>query len=613
MSHHHLKIILSACAFAAVTLVATAQNASSTFYGISKQLNYVQGSTAAPVLSTTEAGLFEVALPENTAGSFRTPAGVTRNITASEGGFRQFFATRAAMDAAFPDGTYTMSVGNVSGIALSLQPSYPSDIPRVTNGTWNQNRLVVDPAQGFTIQFNTFTNWGAAGTISHAYVSLWEGNGDDIVAVERFSTEPGGPLNSVVIPAGKLVAGHTYNVEAGWFSGTVNSTAVPNAFGFAGGSYQLEFQVAAVAAAPAAPVFTAQPASQTIAAGSTVVFSAAASGSPAPAYQWRRGTTNITGATSSTLVLSGANASAGSYTCVATNSVGNATSTAAVLTVAAAAAGDVGRLVNLAIRTGAGTGAQTLIVGVSTGGAGTSGNKDLLIRAVGPSLAPFGLTGLLADPVATIFQGSTSVATNDNWGGDAQVTARATQVAAFGLTSTASLDAALAFSPAAGSYTVQITGKNNGTGLTLAEIYDGTASAAFTATTPRLINVSARTQVGTGGDVLIAGFVVGGTTAKTVLIRAIGPTLGAFGVTGTLADPRLQLFSGATVLRENDNWGGDAQLTTIGTSVGAFALADATSKDSILLITLPPGSYTAQVSGVGNTTGVALVEVYEVP
>ena len=158
-----------------------------------------------------------------------------------------------------------------------------------------------------------------------------------------------------------------------------------------------------------------------------------------------------------------------------------------------------------------------------------------------------------------------------------------------------------------------MTGNNGGTGLALAEIYDATATSAVTATSSRLVNVSARTQVGTGGDVLIAGFAIGGTTAKTVLIRAIGPGLTQFGVTGILTDPRLQLFSGTTQLRENDNWGREAQLTMVGNSVGAFALSEPGSRDAVMLVTLPPGSYTAQVSGMNNGTGIALVEVYDVP
>ena len=118
--------------------------------------------------------------------------------------------------------------------------------------------------------------------------------------------------------------------------------------------------------------------------------------------------------------------------------------------------------------------------------------------------------------------------------------------------------------------------------------------------------------MGTGGDILIAGFVIGGQTSKTVLIRAIGPTLGAFGVPGVLANPKLELFTGSTKINENDNWGGAPALSDAFLSVAAFPLP-AASADAVLLVTLAPGSYTAQVSGVGATTGVALVEVYEIP
>ena len=115
------------------------------------------------------------------------------------------------------------------------------------------------------------------------------------------------------------------------------------------------------------------------------------------------------------------------------------------------------------------------------------------------------------------------------------------------------------------------------------------------------------------GATLTAGFVVGGTTAKTVLVRAIGPGLAQFAVGGTMPDPKLALFNGASVkIGENDNWGGAAQLTAVGNSVGAFAITTLDSKDAMLLVTLAPGSYSAQVSAA-DAGGAALVEVYEVP
>jgi hypothetical protein len=131
--------------------------------------------------------------------------------------------------------------------------------------------------------------------------------------------------------------------------------------------------------------------------------------------------------------------------------------------------------------------------------------------------------------------------------------------------------------------------------------------------------VSARTQVGTADGILIAGFVIGGTTPCTVLVRGIGPTLGDYGVAGALANPQLTLYQTIngtnTQVGYNDDWGQASNAATIATKssqVGAFSLSQ-TSKDSVILVTLQPGVYSAQVSGVGNTTGVALVEIYEVP
>ena len=268
---------------------------------------------------------------------------------------------------------------------------------------------------------------------------------------------------------------------------------------------------------------------------------------------------------------------------------------------------------NLAIRAQAGSEAQTLIVGFQIGGSGTTGTKPVLLRAVGPTLGQFGVPGVLADPGIEIFNGQNKVDENDDWAGNAQIGTVGVQVGAFPFSSNTTKDAAI-FKPAlsAGSSSVWVKANARGTGVALAELYDATPVAMFTATTPRLTNVAARTMVGTGSDMLFAGFTISGTAFKTVLIRAIGPTLDVFGVPGTLTDPKLELFAGSTKIFENDNWGGGDTLADAFVSVGAFPLPS-TSRDAALLLTLAPGSYTVQVSGVGGTTGVALVEVYEVP
>lgn len=267
------------------------------------------------------------------------------------------------------------------------------------------------------------------------------------------------------------------------------------------------------------------------------------------------------------------------------------------------------RLVNLSVRSAAGTGSDTLIVGfVVDGGKG----KQLLIRGVGPTLATFGVGGVLPDPVLALFNSSsTQIVANDDWGSAsnaAQISSISDQLWAF-LLPGGSRDAVLLISLDGGAYSAQVSGKGGASGVALVEVYDAAANNVA-----RLTNVSARSRVGTGADVLIAGFVVDGTTPKKLLIRAAGPTLAGFGVGGTLADPQLALFKQgvASPIAQNDNWGGMAELKVASSSVYAFSFADS-SKDAALLVTLQPGGYSAQVSGVGNTTGVALVEVYELP
>ena len=371
-----------------------------------------------------------------------------------------------------------------------------------------------------------------------------------------------------------------------------------------------------------APVFTAQPASQTVAVGGTVVFSAAATNSPS--YQWLRDGVAIAGATSQLLVLRNVTAAdAASYSVLASSSSAIAFSVAGTLTVVNATPADAGRLINLSILTGLNAN-ETLTMGTVLGGTGTSGNKALLARAAGPSLVQFpGVTGVLPDPMMTLVNISSSpnitVAANNDWGGAPTLSNAFAQVGAFAYAATNSKDAALlqsgATALAPGNYTVQVRDAGSGSGTTIAELYDATPTAAFTATTPRLINVSVLKTIGAGGS-LTAGFFVGGATAKTVLIRAIGPGLAGVGVTsGAMPDPQLTLFSGQTVIATNNDWGGDPQLTTAGNRVGAFAIANGASKDAMLLVTLAAGSsYTAQVSpATGTAGGTAIVEVYEVP
>jgi transcription elongation GreA/GreB family factor len=360
-----------------------------------------------------------------------------------------------------------------------------------------------------------------------------------------------------------------------------------------------------------APVFASAPRSQSVSPGSTVVFQATAAGEPAPAFQWRRDGAPLPGATSALLVLRGVgSADAGSYTCVAANAAGSVTSAAATLTLSTSS--DAGRLINLSILTAVDPAEPEFTVGTVVGGERTAGEKPLLLRAIGPGLAQFGVppAQVLADPRLELIAAA-PLAANDDWTAAAgDVFGR---VGAFALAN-GSRDAAL-FQPALarGAYTVRVGGAAPVEGSVLAEMFDATPSSAAGPATPRLINVSVRKRVA-AGDLLTAGFVLGGATARTVLVRAMGPSLTPFGLAPgeVMADPRLELFSAGTRIAGNDNWGGDPQLAAAGAGVGAFAPRGPSTTDAILLITLAPGNYTAQATGASGA-GQVLVEVYEVP
>lgn len=375
------------------------------------------------------------------------------------------------------------------------------------------------------------------------------------------------------------------------------------------------YECRSLAAVSVAPIISAAPLPQTVAVGGTATLAVSATGQGPFSYEWRRDGAALSSAAAQAgaiLVLPNLSAGdAGNYTCVVTNAAGSTASAPAALAVIPPDAANPSRLTNLAVR--AHVDATPLIVGFSVGGAGTAGTKPLLIRGAGPSLAALGVTAALADPQLGLFSGSTNVLANDNWAGDAQVSALAGRLGAFPFSAPTSRDAALAATAVGGSYTAQLSSGDATTGTALAEIYDGTPT--FGASTPRLINVSARTGV-TAANLLIAGFVIAGPTARTVLIRGIGPTLANFGLRTALADPQLTLFRDGVLVASNDHWHDAANAVAVATAagqVGAFALAP-TSRDAALLLSLPPGSYTAQVSGAnGATSGEALVEVYEVP
>ncbi|RKX33899.1 MAG: hypothetical protein DRP71_08860 [Verrucomicrobia bacterium] len=355
------------------------------------------------------------------------------------------------------------------------------------------------------------------------------------------------------------------------------------------------------------------PESETGTAGGTVTLTVTATGPVAPTFQWYLNSITIPDATESTYTIPSAQPfHAGTYTVEVTSDGVTVVSRDITVTIDPVTS-STGRLINLSTRALALTDADVLIPGFVLSGTGT---KRLLIRVIGPRLGDFGLTGFLENPQMVLnhseIGGAVEVATNDDWetnSNAAEIVTTSASIGAFDLVAGAA-DAVLMQDLGAGQFTVVGSGVGDTTGVALVELYDADASAADL----NLVNISIRAFVGTGKDIVIPGFVVSGGTIR-LLIRAVGPTLGGFGVLGTLADPKLTVFTGPTELFSNDDWQANPAVdeTTAATAVvGAFDLEEG-SGDAAVVATLLPGAYTVKVFGIGDTTGVALVEIYIIP
>lgn len=349
-----------------------------------------------------------------------------------------------------------------------------------------------------------------------------------------------------------------------------------NGGGFSSAVY--DYTVTVNGAAATAPAITTQPLSQTVTAGANVTFTVAASGTPAPTLQWRKDGNAIAGETGTSLVLNNVQTTAaGTYTAVATNSAGSATSSGAVLTVNAA--------------TGPAPDAPT-----SLGAFASSATEVTLtwLRAAGGSTATGYKLERATNSAFTAGAVSTTLASTATSYVDGTATAGTTYFYRVSATNAGGASTA--------SSAVQVsTPANNGSG-----------TAAFA-------NIATRAMCGTGNNVTIGGFVISGPVKKRVLVRAVGPSLTAQGLSANevLADPTIDVFDaihGNTKVATNDNIGDNtnvAEITTVGNSVGAAALLGSDTKSAALLVLLDPGVYSFVVKGKNDSSGVVLLEVYD--
>ena len=226
-------------------------------------------------------------------------------------------------------------------------------------------------------------------------------------------------------------------------------------------------------------------------------------------------------------------------------------------------------------------------------------DRRIIIRGIGPSLTPFGITDPLQDPILELHANSGDlIAANDNWADNSN----ADEIIANNLAPSYVAESALLLSVAPGSYTAVLRGNGSTTGVGVIEVYDLDANRPA-----GIANISTRGFVLTGENVMIGGLIVTGDDPSQLVLRGIGPSLADFGVPEVLADPLLELHNGdGALLQANDNW--DAQDVVLQSS----GLAPTNQLESAICISVPPGSYTAILKGADGGTGNGLVEVYKI-
>ena len=356
-----------------------------------------------------------------------------------------------------------------------------------------------------------------------------------------------------------------------------------------------------------APAITTQPASQHVTPGSGITLTVAAGSASPLSYQWKLNGAAIAGATNAAYTMANVQSgNMGFYSVTVNNSAGSVDSAVAIVTVNAGSS----RLTGLSTRGLVPAGGE-LTPGFFLRG---SGAKALVIRAVGPTLGGFGVAGALSDPKMEVIPvgGATPLLTSDDWGTNSNLSALRAAMP-FPLAEGSKDAAALTTLSTATSagYTVRVTSSGVATtGIAMAEVYDLDATTAPV----QLASLSTRGFTGTGENILTPGFIITGDGPKQLLIRAVGPTLGVapYNVPDVLADPQFKVIPSGQdfTVASNDNWGGTAALQAAFAQTYAFPLP-VDSKDAAVVVRLPPGGYTVQATGVGDTTGTVLVEVYD--
>ena len=569
-----------------------AQNVSGFLHG--KIQNFQQISAAAPVVNAAQPFQFGSLLTMGTAtinSATLTFTGTSSPRTydplVGTGNFSilDTFASQAQLDAAYQNGNFTVNIDTSAGIfsrSVFLFPfTYPTTpMLTVPAANWQGGVLVLDPSLDYTFSWNGFANAQATDVIEFAI----RNSGVNLSPFPATQT-------SYTLPAGSLQPGTNYTCDLAFVrvAGATSGDADVGP-GYATLVKDTGFTISTLAGTPtptATPIGTATP-----------TPTPTASPSPSPTSTPSPTATPLPTATPSPTSTPTATPLPTATPSPTSTPTATPTPTASLTPGPTATPGSLG---NISTRVRVLAGDNALIGGmIATGTA----NKKVIIRAIGPTLNDFGVPGALQDQTLELYQGSTLITSNDDW----RQSTQQVEIQNSGLAPNKDAESAIiaTLTPNQG-YTAIVRGKNGTTGVGVVEAFDLEQGAAS-----KLGNISTRGFVDVDDNVMIAGLIVSptnGTTTK-VLVRALGPTLGDFGVPNALANPTLDLVNASgTTIRSNDNWKDDPQQRS---EIEAANLAPSHDQEAALVETITPGAYTAIVRGSGRTTGVGLVEIYNI-
>jgi len=571
----------------------------STAYSVAKTAIYVQKDSGGALASSKYPYVFSAEAP--VAATLTVPGGAPLPLESIQGstsdfGYTQSFTTKSlsgGLDAIYPNGTYKMT--NTGGPTLSFPlstDSYPTSIPSVTSGTtgsWVGGVLMLDPTTSQTLDFQNFSSFGGAGVAGFIQLKINDlSSGGSALKKQEISIAnslgiPQGstPFTSYSIPSGTLNPGDIYEATLQYATALgFDTTTVPGNGVITQFENQLVFYIVAQGMiTPQPPVLTTDIANQSGTTGGSATF--------APVVT--EGEVQVGGNSVTLWYLNGQQLSIDGI-----KYVSNGTSL----------------VINNLTTADDGTYFAKVL---TAGGLVTTSNATLTVNlAVAPVIATQPESQTLNSGTSAVFTVAATGATGYQWeysGNGGSTWSNLTDGGSISGSQGPQLLIQGATSGQAGEYECLVSSANSSTLSSAASLsIVNSPSPGF------LVNISSRAFVGTGANILIGGFYVGGNSSRSVLIQGLGPALANEGVPGTLAHPALSIYnsSGAKIY-SNTGWGSSPVLLKAAAAAYANPVLQANSSDSEVLLTLPPGGYTAQVSGADGGTGVSLCAIYQLP